>query len=189
MLKFTADFETTGNNKEVRVWAWVLIDIDTCKLYAKGTDIQSFFKTLECLNSVVYFHNLKYDGEYNISYLLMNGYKHNSTKNKKTFDTLITDDLKFYSITTYYKKMNRKYLKTTFYDSYKKLPFKAEKIAKSFKLPIVKGEIDYEKYRPIGYKPTNKEWTYVINDALIIAMALKKQFEARGCSAQQPPGC
>lgn len=176
MFKFTADFETHGNNESTHVWCWSLVDIDSCKLYAKGKSIEEFFDVLSKLNSVVYFHNLKFDGEYIIAWLFQNGYTFSRDKEPKTFNTLITDDLKFYSITVYFKKHNKRYIKVTFYDSFKKLPFKVEKIAKDFKLPIKKGSIDYEMPRPIGYEPTTDEWEYVVNDSMIMAMALREQF-------------
>jgi hypothetical protein len=62
------------------------------------------------------------------------------------------------------------------YDSLKKLPFPVKKIAKDFKLPIMKGDIDYHAERPVGHEITEEEFSYIKNDIEIIADALSIQF-------------
>ena len=81
-------------------------------------------------------------------------------------------------MTIIHKKFNKRYVKTTIYDSLKKLPFSAEQIAKAFELPTVKGSIDYTKYRPENYEMTDEEKFYVENDTSIISQALKIQFDS-----------
>ena len=66
---------------------------------------------------------------------------------------------------------------TVIYDSLKKLPFPVKKIAKDFKLTVLKGDIDYHKERPVGYKITPEEYAYIKNDIQIIAEALLIQFK------------
>jgi hypothetical protein len=63
------------------------------------------------------------------------------------------------------------------YDSLKKLPFKVKDIAKSFKLDLRKGEIDYDAPRPVGHTITEEEYAYIKNDIEIVADALKIQFD------------
>ena len=49
----------------------------------------------------VYFHNLKFDGEFIIYWLLHNGFEHREDSedlDKDTFSTLISDMGQFYSI-------------------------------------------------------------------------------------------
>ena len=45
----------------------------------------------------------------------------------------------------------------------KKLPFSVKNIAESFKLPILKGEIDYYKYRSENHIMTEEERKYIKN--------------------------
>ena len=175
--KFVGDFETTTDINDVRVWASCLVNIDTIETAFIGNDIDSFFDFLKNKNSVVYFHNEKFDGEFILSYLLTHGYKYSEKKEPKTFETLITDDGVFYSITVYFEKKNKKYKKVVFYDSLKKLPFKVSVIAKAFNLPDEKLTIDYDTPRPVGHVLTEEEKAYIVADCRIVAQALKIQFE------------
>ena len=94
MKKFTADFETcTWLEDETYVWAWALCDIDNPDDIKLGTDIDSFFKLCQQYkNPRIYFHNLKFDGEFILYYLMKNGYvpviikKENRLKYYETLD-------------------------------------------------------------------------------------------------------
>lgn len=73
---FTADFETTTDEKDCRVWAWAVCDINKPDDISLGNSIESFFNFLQSQGSnTYYFHNLKFDGEFIIYYLLKNGFK------------------------------------------------------------------------------------------------------------------
>lgn len=186
-LRLMADFETTTDPADCRVWAVCAVDIDTQKVAYLDTDIEGFMEWLMDKNCKVWFHNLKFDAEWLLHYLLTHGYKWDpgvdSEGNKtpfkeKTFRTLITDAGLFYSLEVCYKRINgKKLLKTTFYDSYKKLPFKVAEIARAFKLKISKGEIDYRADRPRGYQLTEEEKDYIVRDCQIVAEALKIQLD------------
>ena len=176
--KLVADFETTTDPEDVRVWASCAVDIETSKVVHLDNSIDSFFHYLRDKNTVCYFHNLKFDGQFILYWLLSNGYKHvENPKNSGEFGTLITDDGIFYSITVIFQKLNKAYKKVVFYDSFKKLPFKVSVIAKAFKLEDSKGEIDYNAYRPTGHQLTEEEKEYIIKDCRIVAQALKIQFD------------
>lgn len=175
--KIVADFETTTDPADVRVWAVCAVDIDTIETVHIGNNIHDFIEWLSTRNTVCYFHNLKFDGEFLLHYLLSNGYKHSDTRAPRTFETLITDDGIFYSITVYFSKENKKYKKVTFYDSLKKLPFKVSVISKAFELQDEKLSIDYDAPRPPGHELTEEEKAYIINDCRIVAQALHIQFE------------
>lgn len=180
--KFTADFETaTWIEDETWVWAWALCEIGNEENLKIGNSIKSFFETIRNeKNPKIYFHNLKFDGEFIIYYLLKNGFTHvikNEEITDKTFTTLISDMGQFYSITVYFKKdKNRNTKKITFYDSLKIIPFSVSEIAKSFNLPISKLEIDYKEKREKGHILTDKEKEYIKNDVLIVAKALNVIF-------------
>ena len=174
--KIVVDFETTTDKNDVRVWAVCAVDIESTETVYLGNNIAGFMQWLEDKNTVCYFHNLKFDGEFLLHYLLTNGYKYSTERKPKTFETLITDDGIFYSITVYFKKENKKYKKVTFYDSLKKLPFKVSVISKAFELEDEKLEIDYTAPRPVGHELTEEEKRYIVNDCRIVAQALKIQF-------------
>lgn len=172
---YVGDFETTTTPDDVRVWASCLVDVETAETSFIGNDIEGMFDFLKNQNSTVYFHNLKFDGEFILSYLLTHGYEHSDSGQDRTFDTLIADTGIFYSITVIFEKKNKKYKKVTFYDSLKKLPFKVSVIAKAFELEDSKGSIDYEAFRPIGHELTDEERDYIVKDCRIVAQALKIQ--------------
>ena len=174
---YEGDFETTVDKQDCRVWASCLVDVEDFQTTFIGNDIESFFDFLKTKNSVVYFHNLKFDGEFILSYLLKNGYKYAETHEPKTFEALITDDGLFYSITVYFAKKNKTYKKVVFYDSLKKLPFKVSVISKAFELADEKLEIDYKAHRERGHVLTEEEKQYIINDCRIVAQALHIQFD------------
>lgn len=175
--KYVGDFETTTDKDDLRVWASCLVNIDTLEIEHLGTTIDELFEFLKNKNSVIYFHNLKFDGEYVVSHLLLKGFKYSSTHEANTFECLITDSGLFYAITVYFSKGNKKCKKVVFYDSLKKLPFKVSSIAKTFKLKEEKLSIDYKAKREIGHLLTNEEKQYIINDCVIVAQALHIQLD------------
>lgn len=176
-LRLSCDFETTVDPSDARVWASCAVDIDTLETVFIGNSIESFFDYLRDKNTVCYFHNLKFDGEFILSYLLRNGYEYSTEKKNKTFSTLITDGGIFYSITVIFEKQKKKYKKVVFYDSLKKLPFKVATISKAFNLPDEKLVIDYKATRPVGHELTQEERDYIVNDCRIVAGALQIQFK------------
>lgn len=173
---YTADFETILDGNYCRVWSWAIASIENEEVIARGLDIQSFIR--QCYNisnPTLYFHNLKFDGYYIMYLLLEYGFNYvrgNVPKEDGTFTTLITRNLTYYRIMV---KCKGKII--TFCDSLKIITLPVKTIAKIYKLPIQKGEIDYKKYRPIGYVPNDKEWSYQDTDVLIMAHALKVVFE------------
>lgn len=182
MKKFTADFETaTWVEDETYVWAWATCEIGNEENLQIGTSIDEFIEyAVEQNNSIFYFHNLKFDGEFIIYWALTHGFKHVQKKEEiedMTFTTLISDMGQFYQICLYFEKRNKKVKKVTFIDSLKILPFSVAEIAKSFNLPISKLEIDYNKPRKLNHKLTKEEKEYIRNDVCIVAKALKILFD------------
>ncbi len=74
---WAADFETTGKlnlEKEgkIRVWLWSLVKADMSQEYY-GTSIETFIKKIKELNcQIVFFHNLRFDGQSLINYFVDN---------------------------------------------------------------------------------------------------------------------
>ena len=181
-MKFTADFETsTWLEDQTYVWAFALCEIGNEDNLIIGNNIDDFMKCVEHLpNSDIYFHNLKFDGEFIIHWLLTHGFTHVTDKRKRkdrTFSTLISDMGMFYIIEVYFKVWNKKDKKVKFIDSLKILNFGVAQIAKSFGLPISKLEIDYNEPREIGHILTDEETEYIKNDVKIVAMALDTLFK------------
>ena len=182
MRRFTADFETTTDLDDCRVWAWGICEIGDPENFICGNDIGKFIEYVrdELHNPKLYFHNAKFDFQFIISYLLMHGYTHvEDTKDAEdfTFTTLISDTGQFYSLTIYFKKRGHKTVKATFYDSLKILNFSVEQIAKDFSLPIRKLTLDYKAKREIGHELSLHEKDYLRNDVEIMARALQIMFE------------
>lgn len=181
-MLFTGDFETTTDIDDCRVWAWALCEIGNTENFLYGNSIDSLMKLLFSFKDkvTVYFHNLKFDGEFIIYWLFKNNYKFNSERKylkENEFTTLISDRGVFYSIEIcYYKNgSNKKVLKIL--DSLKILPFSVEEIAKAFSLPISKLKIDYKEKRKIGHELTKIEIDYIRNDVTITALGIEKLFE------------
>ena len=74
MKKYTADFETaTWNKEETWVWAWAICEIENPSNFQYGNNIQGFLEFCKKeKNAQFYFHNLKFDSEFIIWYLLEN---------------------------------------------------------------------------------------------------------------------
>ena len=185
-LKLMADFETTTDPTDCRVWAGGAVDIDKLEVVYIGNSLEHFINWLSNKNTKVFYHNLRFDAEFLLHYFLTHGYKWDKGKddrgNKtplktKHFRTLITDDGLFYSLEVCFERVNeKKQKKATFYDSLKKLPFTVAQIAKGFGLEMTKGEIDYKAYRAVGHELTEEEKDYLVRDCMIVAQALNVQF-------------
>ncbi len=174
--RFSCDFETTTDPEDCRVWAYGWMEIGNKSNYRIGNSLSDFMRFVETCQANLYFHNLRFDGEFIVNWLLKHGYVWDKSGRRKTFHTVISSMGQWYMIDICYGYEGKNKLHTIIYDSLKKLPFKVEQIAKDFKLPIQKGDIDYHKYRPPGYEITLEEESYIKNDIEIIADALETQF-------------
>lgn len=174
-MAYTTDFETTTDMEDCRVWAWAIMDIDTLQ-WEYGNDIETYLnRVLKMGPNTFYFHNLKFDSQFLISHLLNNGWKwtRGPKVEKKEFSTVISDKGQYYVLTLGWKNSKGKTIHIKFQDSLKLIPFSVEKIAKDFKLDVLKGKIDYTAYREVGHKLTDEEISYLKNDVEIMAKALK----------------
>lgn len=178
MAIYSADFETTTDAKDCRVWAWALCEVGNTDNFQTGNSIDTLMTwcAIQPKNPTLYFHNLKFDGEFIIYWLYHNGYTHVEDKKKletKTFSTLISDKGQFYTMEICFLKDEKRTQKVTIYDSLKILPMSVDKVAKSFGLPISKLSIDYRAYREPGHVLTQEEIDYIRNDVTIVAMAIE----------------
>lgn len=180
--RFSADFETaTWLKEETFVWAWCCCEIGNEENLKIGNNIDSFMNyLLDNIGNVFYFHNLKFDGEFILYWLLHNGYEFISDikeARNKTFTTLISNMGQFYSICIIDSVKGKTVNKVTINDSLKLLPFSVEQIAKTFGLPISKLKIDYNKPRERNHLLTDEEIDYIKNDVLIVSYALNTLFK------------
>jgi len=175
--KFVADFETTTDENDCRVWAFAICSVDDSFSFQYGNDLEVFMQW--CANTkenyTVSFHNLKFDSAFILSWLNKNGFTRIADKKDKadkTYTTLISDMGAYYQIEVFFKVDKKKVNKVTFNDSMKIFNMSVEKIAKDFNLPIRKLEIDYKAFRPVGHILTPEEVDYIRNDVEIVARAL-----------------
>lgn len=171
---YVADFETITRDGKECVWLYDVCNLNNLE-HNIGTNIEDFINFIDNLEyaSRVYFHNLKFDGSFLIDYFLKNGYElikdDNRRIKKNTFTLLVTEFGQFFKIT--YKNKFGKQIELI--DSLKVLQLSVDKLAKDFKLPILKGSIDYNKKRDEDYIPSEIEIEYVKNDTEIVARCLQ----------------
>lgn len=177
MKYYVADFETTTDPDDCRVWAWCVCDVEDVENLIFGNTLDSFMEWCE-LNSPcqMYFHNLGFDGAFIMDWLERNGWIWvDAVKNASshTFTTLIGDSNEFYSLSLYFKK--KKFVRI--YDSLKIVPLSVKAMAKSYGLDEGKGELDYEAYREPGHELTDDEKDYIRRDVQIVAHVMKRYLD------------
>lgn len=188
---FTGDFETTVYKGQVNteVWASACVELFTedVKIFHSIDEQYKYFLSLDC-NVCVYYHNLKFDGAFWLSYLLVDlGYeqafiKHSDDINdmewlsqkemkNKTFTYSISNMGQWYRITV--KDKNR-FIEIR--DSLKLLPFSVKRIGESFGTKHKKLDMEYTGFRYAGCEITDNEKEYIANDVLVVKEALEIMF-------------
>lgn len=180
MKCYVADFETTTDPADCRVWAWgaAAVDEPYMATFEFGNSIESFMEWCEDhANCRVYFHNLGFDGAFILDHIERNGWEWREDDKKpgsRFYTTLIGDSNQFYDVTLYFNKFRRVQL----YDSLKVIPMSVAAMAKAYGLEMLKGSIDYSEYREPGHELTDEELDYLQNDVLIVAQVLKTFLDA-----------
>lgn len=161
---YVADFETLNDNTEYTyVWAWALCNIENSESVELGTSILTFIDRIKNIKKI-YFHNANFDCSFIIDYLFRNGFKCVETgkRENKSFSIIKSDTNKLYLLDiTWSYKSSKKFTHTQILDSYKKLPFSVDSIAKAWNLPISKLKIDYKQHREENGMLTNEEKEYI----------------------------
>lgn len=175
--KFACDFETTTDPNDCRVWAYALCEIGNPDNFIYGNDLYELMDwcAQQKDNVVLYFHNLKFDGEFLVYWCEINDFKWvNSAKESESgsYTTLITNMGQWYSMEIYFTVKGKNKNKVTIYDSLKLFNMSVDSVAKGFDLPIRKLELDYAAYREEGHELTQHEIDYIRNDVEIMARAL-----------------
>ena len=189
MTIYSADFETSvyEGQDHTEVWASALVALDSNEplvFHSIGETLDYLKKQNE--DAVLYYHNLKFDGNFWLSYLITElgftqGYKQISDteihwKKKKQLNNneliySISSMGQWYSIDFKYRGHI-----FTLKDSLKLLPFSLKKIGKDFKTEHQKLDMEYEGYRYAGCEITPEEEQYIKNDVLVLKEALNIMF-------------
>lgn len=185
------DFETTVYKGQVNteVWASACVELFTedVKIFHSIEETFEYFKSLNC-NVCAYYHNLKFDGSFWLSFLLMNSkfkqacvfkneecteveFIEEKEMKNNTFKYSISDRGQWYSIII---KVNNFIIEIR--DSLKLLPFSVKKIGDSFKTKHKKLDMEYTGYRYAGCEITPEEQRYIANDVLVVKEALEIMF-------------
>ena len=185
---YMCDFETTvfEGQTDTEVWAAACVPLWTEDVTIYHSIDEWFdFITSQQRNVVCYFHNLRFDGAFIMSYLMKRidymlaydyGYQGISDgdfidrKNmkQKTFKYSISDRGEWYNITL---RPSQYYVEIR--DSLKLLPFSVKDIGRSFKTKYQKLDMEYEGRRYAGCEITPEEERYIKNDVLVVKEALE----------------
>lgn len=183
------DFETTVYKGQVNteVWASACVELFTDEVVIHNS-IAETFEYLKSLNTnvVIYYHNLKFDGMFWLSYLLCDlkfkqayvdlDEKHKEWLNEKdmlnnTFKYSIAEQGMWYNIVI---KVGGHFIEIR--DSLKLLPFSVKKIGSSFGTKHKKLDMEYKGFRYAGCIITPEEKEYIANDVLVVKEALEIMF-------------
>ena len=189
---FACDFETTVYKGQVNteVWASASVELNTedVQIFHSIEEQLNYFVSLKS-NIIAYYHNLKFDGAFWLSYLLVDleykqAYKKLSDSSddvewlresdmpNKSFKYSISDKGMWYTITI---KINDYIIEIR--DSLKLLPFSVKRIGKSFNTKHQKLEMEYTGFRYAGCVITPEEQEYIKNDILVVKEALEIMFQ------------
>lgn len=187
-----ADFETTvyDGQTSTEVWASAVVELgsEDVKVFHSIGETYGYFLSFK-QNLIVYYHNLKFDGSFWISYLMYDlGYSIAGVSTKedltdfrflprremqnKSYSYTISDKGMWYAITI---KDRGHYIELR--DSLKLLPFSVKAIGKAFKTKHQKLEMEYKGLRYANCKISDDELQYIKNDVLVMNEALKITFD------------
>lgn len=187
---FMGDFETTvyDGQETTEVWAAATVELFTedVKIFHSIDDLFRFYVSLKS-NLIVYFHNLKFDGSFWLSFFmdrlhlkqatdpvkneLYVRFKENKEMLNNTFKYSISDMGQWYTITV---KVGNRIIE--FRDSLKLLPFSVKQIGKGFKTKHQKLDMEYKGFRYPGCEITEQEREYIANDVLVVKEALEVMY-------------
>ena len=191
--RFMGDFETTvfKGQKFTEVWASAVVELgsEDVRIFHSIGDTFDYLVSMDT-DLIIYYHNLKFDGNFWLSYLmtvlhytqatdgdpqamedLVDFQKPSEMKNR-TFLYTISD------LGQWYRIMIKTHGHTIeIRDSLKLLPFSVEQIGQSFMTKHKKLEMEYEGVRYAGCEITPEEQRYIANDVLVVKEALEIMLE------------
>lgn len=185
---FSADLETTvyDGQTKTEVWAAAIVELFTEDVEIFNS-IDALFDYILSIpsNTIIYFHNIKFDGEFWLHYLLTQtdfkpafnqpdptkaegSFIDKKYMEDRTFRYSISSKGMWYSITI---KNGRNFIELR--DSLKLLPISVKRIGESFGTKHRKSSIEYTGYRAAGGELTQEEKEYIANDVLVVKEALE----------------
>lgn len=185
---FVGDFETTvyQGQTNTEVWASGIVEIYTEDVQIHHSIMETFqyLKSLRS-NVIIYYHNLKFDGQFWLYYLITNKQYTLAADNpddvhhladprmmpNSTYRYTISQMGQWYSIMI---KHRDRIIEIR--DSLKLLPFSVKQIGQSFKTKHQKIEMEYKGYRYAGCAISPEEATYISNDLLVVKEGLEILF-------------
>lgn len=189
-----ADFETSvyDGQDSTEVWASACVQLNTENVYVFN-DIKkqlAFFIARNC-NMIAYYHNLRFDGSFWLSFLLYEmhytqafdidaetnlpiGFLQNSDMPTSSFKYLISDKNLWYTLTI--KSPTGCIIEMR--DSLKLMPFSLLELGKAFKTIHQKSDMEYAGERHRGGLITDDEKIYISNDVLVLKEALEYMFKS-----------
>lgn len=191
-LIYVGDFETTVYDGQERtdVWACALVELNTedVIIFNKISQAYNYLVSLN-QNIICYFHNLKFDGQFWLSFLINElhyqqaahidnedisntSFLKKQQMQSETFRYSISDMGQWYSIII---KTGIHYIEIR--DSLKLLPFSVKEIGKGFKTKHQKLDMEYKGYRYPGCTITEEEKQYIANDVLVVKEALEIMYK------------
>lgn len=186
---FVGDFETTvyEGQEYTSVWASGLVQMYTENVEIFGSIDSTFDYLRDYVNdhgdTIVYYHNLKFDGEFWLSHFHSLGMEQAYNPEMKKFipDRIMPVNTYKYVISDkgqwYYITVRFEYGTLYIRDSLKLLPFSVEKLGKSFGTKHRKLSMVYEGERYPNCPITVKEREYLKNDLLVVKEALEIMFD------------
>ena len=190
---FVGDFETTvfDGQEDTEVWASAVVEMfsEDVKIFHSINDTFEYLKSLDT-NVCIYYHNLKFDGAFWISFLMYDlqfkqaitessneenyqvKFQYDSEMKNNTFKYIISSMGQWYTISI---KVNNHIIELR--DSLKLLPFSVDKIGKSFETKHKKLDMEYIGFRYAGCTITEEEQKYIANDVLVVKEALEIMFK------------
>ena len=184
---FIGDFETTvyDGQTSTEVWAAACVELfsEDVKIFHSINEQFEYFVNLN-ENIICYYHNLKFDGAFWLSFLLVDlefkqSAETNGEPNNWVWDSI--KDMKNNSITYSISDMGAWYriiIKVKNHiielrDSLKLLPFSVKRIGESFGTKHKKLDMEYKGFRYSGCTITEEEQHYIANDVLVVKEAME----------------
>lgn len=184
---FAADFETTvwgeeiekerGIQTKTEVWSAAIVELydntESVNIFGNIGDFIDYLFTLKG-KTVIYFHNLGFDGSFILDYLMKEGWEWVEDRRKmrsRTISTNISELGVWYNM---YIKKGMKRIEIR--DSYRLIPNSLRKVGEAFNTKHKKLDMVYEGLRFPNCPISDEEKEYIKNDVLVLKEALEYMF-------------
>lgn len=195
MSTYTAIFKTTEHEKNCRVWGYGLAELGALDKIIYGNTIDEFmeFTKIKGENHTILFHNLRFYGQFILSWCLENGYQRTTdpaARASNTFNTLISDEGEYYKIEVIFYKKGKNINRVIFLDSMKLIPLKVEELPRAFKLDMQVSQADHSDrlFLPDQWELRDFEKESIKNDLMIVGQAVE-YFYNRGYNKMTIGSC